>query len=73
MRRRVLVAVASNPALADVESELDLRARLDRVVFGEHGSIALLSPLTDATLEWTLARGVRRRALEPRTGRVGRR
>ena len=53
----VLVAVAANPALADVESELDLRARLDRVAFGEHGSITLLSPLTDATLEWTLARG----------------
>jgi len=52
----VLVAVAANPALADVESELDLRARLDRVAFGEHGSITLLSPLTDATLEWTLAR-----------------
>ena len=52
----VLVAVASSPALADVESELDLRARLDRVAFGEHGSITLLSPLTDATLEWTLAR-----------------
>ena len=53
----VLVAVAANPALADVESELDLRARLDRVAFGEHGSITLLSPLTDTTLEWTLARG----------------
>ena len=53
----VLVAVASSPALADVESELDLRARMDRVVFGEHGSIALLSPFTDSTLEWTLARG----------------
>ena len=52
----VLVAVAANPALADVESELDLRARLDRVAFGEHGSITLLSPLTDATLAWTLAR-----------------
>ena len=53
----VLVAVASDPALADVESELDLRARMDRVVFGERGSITLLSPLTDATLEWTVARG----------------
>ena len=52
----VLVAVAADPALADVESELDLRARLDRVAFGEHGSITLLSPLTDATVEWTLAR-----------------
>jgi 3-isopropylmalate dehydrogenase len=52
----VLVAVPSDPALADLESELDLRARMDRVVFGERGSIALLSPLADGTLEWTLAR-----------------
>jgi 3-isopropylmalate dehydrogenase len=52
----VLVAVASDPALAEVESELDLRARMDRVVFGERGSIALGSPLTDASIEWTLAR-----------------
>jgi isocitrate/isopropylmalate dehydrogenase len=52
----VLVAVAADPALTDVESELDLRARLDRVAFGEHGSITLLSPLSDGTLEWTLAR-----------------
>jgi hypothetical protein len=44
----VLVAAASDPALAEVESELDLRARLDRVVFGEHGTISVLSPLPTA-------------------------
>ena len=52
----VLVAVASDPALVDVESELDLRARMDRVVFGERGSITLVSPLADNALEWAIAR-----------------
>jgi len=52
----VLVAAAFDPALADVESELDLRARLDRVVFAEHGSVTVLSPLSAGALEWTLAR-----------------
>ncbi len=52
----VLVAAASDPALAGVESELDLRARLDRVVFDGRRAITVLSPLTDTALEWTLAR-----------------
>jgi 3-isopropylmalate dehydrogenase len=52
----VLVAAASDPALADVESELDLRVRMDRVVFGEQGSITVVSPLSDSTVEWALAR-----------------
>jgi len=51
----VLVAAAFDPALADVESELDLRARMDRVVFGEHGAITVVSPLSDSALDWTLA------------------
>jgi 3-isopropylmalate dehydrogenase len=52
----VLVASATAPALAGVESELDLRARLERVAFGSRRSISLVSPLTDAALDWTLAR-----------------
>lgn len=52
----VLVAAASDPALAGVESELDLRARLDRVVFDGRGAITVVSPLADTALEWTLAR-----------------
>jgi 3-isopropylmalate dehydrogenase len=52
----VLVAAAFDPALADVESELDLRVRMDRVVFGDHGSITVVSPLIESALEWTLAR-----------------
>ena len=51
----VLVAAAFDPALADVESELDLRARMDRVAFGEHGSVTVSSPLSSGALEWTLA------------------
>ncbi len=52
----VLVAAAFDPALADVESELDLRARMDRVAFGEHAAVTMLSPLSQRALEWTLAR-----------------
>lgn len=52
----VLVASASSPALGGVESELDLRARLDRVVFGVRRSVSVVSPLTESALDWTLAR-----------------
>jgi isocitrate/isopropylmalate dehydrogenase len=52
----VLVAAPFDPALADVESELDLRARLDRVAFGQHGTVTVLGPLSKSALEWTLAR-----------------
>jgi isocitrate/isopropylmalate dehydrogenase len=52
----VLVASASAPALAGVESELDLRARLDHVAFGARRSISLVTPLAETALEWTLAR-----------------
>ena len=52
----VLVAAAFDPALADVESELDLRARLERVVFGDRGAVTLVSPLSESAREWTVAR-----------------
>ena len=52
----VLVASASAPALTGVESELDLRARLDRVAFGARSSVSVVSPLTDSALDWTFAR-----------------
>jgi isocitrate/isopropylmalate dehydrogenase len=52
----VLVAAAFDPALADVESELDLRARADRVAFGDHRLVTLVSPLATNAVEWTLAR-----------------
>jgi 3-isopropylmalate dehydrogenase len=52
----ILVAAAREPALAGVESELDLRAQVERVVFPPHGEITILSPLDDESLEWTVAR-----------------
>jgi isocitrate/isopropylmalate dehydrogenase len=68
----VLVASASAPALDGVESELDLRARLDRVAFGTRGSISLVSPLTEAALGWTLARAFEvARTSRARVGVVG--
>ena len=52
----VLVAAGNEPALAGVESELDLEARLDRVGFGARGTITVFSPLGEAEPAWTLAR-----------------
>jgi 3-isopropylmalate dehydrogenase len=52
----VLVAAAEEPALAGVESELDLQARIDRVVFAPRGGTTILSPLGEAALEWTVER-----------------
>jgi len=52
----ILVAAHAEPALAGVESELDLRARIDRVVFPRRAGITILSPLGETALEWTLGR-----------------
>ena len=52
----ILVASDRSRALAGVESELDLQARVDRVAFGAHRGVTLLSPLADDSLEWTLRR-----------------
>ncbi len=52
----ILVAAGHEPALAGVESELDLEARLDRVGFGTRGTITVFSPLGDAEPKWTLVR-----------------
>jgi len=50
----ILVA-AEDPALEDVESELDLRACVLRVRFAG-GGFALVSPLSDEACEWTVER-----------------
>jgi 3-isopropylmalate dehydrogenase len=55
----ILVAATNEPALSGVESELDLHARVDRVVFGTRGVLTLLSPLDDDSLAWTLVRAFR--------------
>lgn len=52
----ILVADAEEPALAGVESELDLHTQIDRVVFAPRGEITVLSPLDDAAGEWTVER-----------------
>jgi 3-isopropylmalate dehydrogenase len=51
----VLVAAAHEPALAFVESELDLHSRIDRVVYGARGEITFVSPLGHGRPEETLA------------------
>jgi 3-isopropylmalate dehydrogenase len=40
----ILVATGNEPALAGVESELDLHARVDRVAFAPRGTVTLVSP-----------------------------
>lgn len=50
----ILVGAANEPALAGVESELDLRARVDRVVFAPRGAVTVVSPLGDAAPQWAL-------------------
>lgn len=52
----ILVACPEEPALAGVESELDLQARIARVVHAPQRAVTLLSPLHDTALEWTLER-----------------
>jgi isocitrate/isopropylmalate dehydrogenase len=50
----VLVAGAEEPALAEVMSELDLRARVTRVRFGHDDDVVFVAPLEDAADEWSL-------------------
>jgi isocitrate/isopropylmalate dehydrogenase len=57
----VLVASASDPAIADVQEELDLRTRITRVRFDGAGDLVIVSPLredageTAVTLAYRLA------------------
>jgi isocitrate/isopropylmalate dehydrogenase len=50
----VLVAGAEEPALAEVMSELDLRAQVTRVRFGHYDDVAFVSPLAADAEEWTI-------------------
>jgi len=52
----VLVAGAEEPALDEVMAELDLRARVTRVRFGQHDDVALVAPMDDESSEWALER-----------------
>jgi 3-isopropylmalate dehydrogenase len=52
----VLVAGAEEPALDDVMAELDLRARVTRVRFGQHDDVAFITSVRDDAAEWTVHR-----------------
>ncbi len=52
----VLVAGAEEPALDDVMAELDLRARVTRVRFGQHDDVAFVTAVRDDAAEWTVRR-----------------
>jgi isocitrate/isopropylmalate dehydrogenase len=52
----VLVAGADEPALAEVMSELDLRAQVTRVRFGRSDDVVFVFPLDDSSVEWTVER-----------------
>ena len=52
----VLVAGAEEPALAEVMSELDLRAHVTRVRFGHADDVAFVSPTRDDSAEWAVER-----------------
>jgi 3-isopropylmalate dehydrogenase len=52
----VLVAGAEEPALDDVMAELDLRARVTRVRFGQHDDVAFITSLSDDAADWTVRR-----------------
>jgi len=51
----ILVATANEPALAGVESDLDLHARVDRVVFPPRGVVSVVSPLGESAPREALA------------------
>jgi isocitrate/isopropylmalate dehydrogenase len=55
----VLVAGVEEPALADVMSELDLRARVTRVRFGHHDDVAFVTALDESSPEWAMERAFR--------------
>ncbi|GIU94855.1 MAG: 3-isopropylmalate dehydrogenase [Gaiellaceae bacterium] len=68
----ILAASWNEPALAGVESQLDLSARVDRVAFDVRDTITVLSPLPGAVPEWTIARGFElARASRARIASVG--
>jgi 3-isopropylmalate dehydrogenase len=52
----VLVAGAEEPALDDVMAELDLRARVTRVRFGQHDDVAFVTAVSEDGAEWTVKR-----------------
>jgi isocitrate/isopropylmalate dehydrogenase len=64
----VLVAGAEEPALAEIMSELDLRAQVTRVRFGSADDVAFVSPLAAGAEAWTIEAAFR--IAESRTMRI---
>lgn len=52
----VLVAGAEEPALDDVMAELDLRARVTRVRFGESDDVTFVTAVSEDSEEWAVER-----------------
>jgi len=52
----VLVAVEDDPVLEQIEAELDLRAAVTRVRFGQDGDVRVLHPLSADSADWTVER-----------------
>jgi len=50
----ILVATGAEPAIATIESELDLRATITAIRF-VGGDVRVISPLSDDLAEWTIA------------------
>lgn len=68
----ILAASWNEPALAGVESQLDVCARVDRVAFAPRSAITVLSPLPDTAPEWTVAHGFEvARASRARVASIG--
>jgi len=64
----VLVAGAEEPALEEIMRELDLRAQVTRVRFGECDDVAFVSPLASDAEQWTIDAAFR--IAESRTMRI---
>jgi 3-isopropylmalate dehydrogenase len=52
----ILAAGATEPALEDVKAELDLAARMVRIVLDDGRDLTLLAPLHESVEEWTIER-----------------
>ncbi len=52
----VLVAGADEPALDEVMAELDLRARVTRVRFGQHDDVVFVTAMKSESAEWAVER-----------------
>lgn len=64
----ILAAGADEPALEDVKAELDLAARMIRIVLDDGRDLTLLAPLQESTESWTLERAFT--TARARSGRI---